>query len=219
MKPAAANSKSRVAKKPVEDEYEEDYEGESEESADGRKACPMCGEMIIATAAKCRFCGEVFDSRVASKGRRRGASKDYAGIWPRFVASFADGVLVLILASAIGFVVGMVVGGAIGGAGGNVQKHLETLRLIGNLIGLVTGWLYAALQESSEAQATPGKKMMGLRVTDLNGDRISFARATGRHFGKYLSLFTLFIGYIMAAFTTKKQALHDLMAGTVVVKN
>lgn len=78
-KPAAAKSKSRVAKKPVEDEYEEDYEDESEESEDGRKACPMCGEMIIATAAKCRFCGEVFDAKAGKLGgrsKRKGGKLD-----------------------------------------------------------------------------------------------------------------------------------------------
>jgi uncharacterized RDD family membrane protein YckC len=71
---------------------------------------------------------------------------------------------------------------------------------------------------SSEWQATVGKRVMSIVVTDLHGGRISFGRATGRHFAKYLSAFLLGIGFIMAAFTSKKQALHDIIAETVVVK-
>ena len=72
--------------------------------------------------------------------------------------------------------------------------------------------------ESSSLQATLGKMIFGMKVTDLNGNRISFARATGRHFAKYLSSMILFIGYIMAGFTERKQALHDMIAGTLVIR-
>jgi uncharacterized RDD family membrane protein YckC len=58
----------------------------------------------------------------------------------------------------------------------------------------------------------------GMKVTDENGNRITFARATGRYFGEYLSALTLFIGYMMAGWTERKQALHDLLAGTLVVR-
>jgi len=78
-------------------------------------------------------------------------------------------------------------------------------------------WLYWALLESSPWQATLGKRAMGLRVTDLQGRRISLARASGRFFGKFLSQF-LFLGFLLAGFTEKKQALHDLLAGCLVVK-
>jgi uncharacterized RDD family membrane protein YckC len=71
--------------------------------------------------------------------------------------------------------------------------------------------------ESSERQATFGKIALGIKVTDLNGDRISFAKASGRHFAKIISAIILLIGYIMAAFDSKKQALHDKMAGTLVL--
>jgi uncharacterized RDD family membrane protein YckC len=72
---------------------------------------------------------------------------------------------------------------------------------------------------SSDRQATVGKIAVGLKVTDLYGQRISFARATGRHFAKILSAMVLFIGYIMVAFTERKQGLHDILAGTLVVKS
>jgi uncharacterized RDD family membrane protein YckC len=83
------------------------------------------------------------------------------------------------------------------------------------LIGLAAGWLYYALLESSARQATLGKRAVGIVVSDLNGRRVSFGRATGRFFGKTVSSI-LMAGYIMAAFTEKKQGLHDMMAGTVV---
>ncbi len=80
------------------------------------------------------------------------------------------------------------------------------------------GWLYEAILTSSSWQATVGKKILGLKVTDEMGNRISFARATGRHFAKIISVMTCFIGFIMAAFTARKRALHDMIAGTLVVR-
>src|SRR2546428_774442 len=66
--------------------------------------------------------------------------------------------------------------------------------------------------------ATVGKMVFGLKVTNLEGHRISFARATGRHFAKLISAMILLIGYIMAGFSERKQALHDMIAGTLVVR-
>jgi uncharacterized RDD family membrane protein YckC len=84
---------------------------------------------------------------------------------------------------------------------------------------LVLTWLYHALMESSEWQATLGKKALGLVVTDLAGQRVSFGRSTGRHFGKIITnMVPLLIGYIMAGFTAKKQALHDMLAGCLVLR-
>lgn len=80
-----------------------------------------------------------------------------------------------------------------------------------------SGWLYFALQESSKWQGTVGKRALGLKVVDLEGRRISFGRATGRYFGKFLSSL-LYIGYLMIFWTKKKQALHDMIASTLVVR-
>ena len=87
-------------------------------------------------------------------------------------------------------------------------------------VGIVAGWwLYFALQESSAAQATVGKRALGIRVTDLNGSRLTFGKATGRFFGKAVTgLIPFGIGWIMAGFTERKQALHDMIAGTLVVR-
>ena len=78
--------------------------------------------------------------------------------------------------------------------------------------------LYFALQESSPAQATIGKRLFGLVVTDLQGRRIGFLRAAVRNLSKYLSGWLLFLGFVMAAFTQRRQALHDLIAQCLVVR-
>lgn len=141
---------------------------------------------------------------------------NYADFWIRFVASFIDGIIVNVLGSIIGFMIGLIVGISAGGRGDS--GVVVTAQTLGFLAGVIITWLYQAFLESSSRQATLGKQAMGIVVTDLNGDRISFGRATARSFSKYLSAIILLIGYIMAAFTERKQALHDLIAGTLVVK-
>jgi uncharacterized RDD family membrane protein YckC len=85
-----------------------------------------------------------------------------------------------------------------------------------NILTIAAAWLYYALMESSKRQATFGKARLGLVVTDLDGGRISFWRATGRYAAKWLSILTLFTGFFMAAFTERHQALHDMVAGCIV---
>jgi uncharacterized RDD family membrane protein YckC len=72
--------------------------------------------------------------------------------------------------------------------------------------------------ESSRYQASLGKMALGIVVTDLSGQRISFGRATGRHFAKIISKITIYIGYMMAGWTQQKQALHDMIAGCLVIR-
>src|SRR6266480_1886396 len=86
-------------------------------------------------------------------------------------------------------------------------------------VSLLLTWLYHAVLESSEWQATVGKRVLGLVVTDMAGQRVSFGRSTGRHFGKIITnLVPVLIGYLMAGFTEKKQALHDMIAGCLVLR-
>jgi uncharacterized RDD family membrane protein YckC len=73
--------------------------------------------------------------------------------------------------------------------------------------------------ESSSRQATVGKIALGIEVTDLEGNRLSFGRALGRNLAKIISALILYIGFIMAAFTKRKQALHDMIASALVVKH
>lgn len=123
----------------------------------------------------------------------------YAGFWKRVVALFADSVILIILSIPVALV-----------------SLVESLMLISYIFSVLLYWLYFSLFESSRWMASPGKKLLGIKVTDLSGNRISFGRATGRYFAKFFSAIILFIGYLMAAFTSKKQALHDLIADTLV---
>lgn len=132
----------------------------------------------------------------------------YAGFWNRFAASWLDGIIATIAGSIITVIVVMLYSAGGGGSEGGA--------VIGFFISSIFGWLYFAILESSAKQATLGKMAVGVVVTDLNGNRLTFGKATARYFAKYLSIMTLLIGYIMAAFTEKKQALHDLVAGTLV---
>ncbi|MGG0308351.1 RDD family protein [Priestia megaterium] len=87
-----------------------------------------------------------------------------------------------------------------------------------NLIIMVVGFLYFALTESSQWQATVGKKAVGLIVTDMNGNRLTFGRASARYWSKVVSGLSCYVGFIMAGFTDKKQGLHDMIAGCLVLK-
>jgi len=94
---------------------------------------------------------------------------------------------------------------------------LNLIPFVGRLLVLIGGWLYFAFMESSVAQASFGKQVMGIKVTDNAGNRIGFGRATGRYWGKLVSSLILCIGYMLAGWTVRKQALHDLMAECCVV--
>lgn len=130
---------------------------------------------------------------------------EYAGFWLRLVAYLIDWFLVEVAVWAITLAIA-------GGAG--EQAFAEMAAIVGLLVGL----LYWAGMESSAKQATLGKLAVGIRVTDLEGRRISFLRALGRTLAKLLSSIILMIGYLMAGWTQRKQALHDMIAGTLVVR-
>ncbi|GFP75491.1 RDD family protein [Clostridium fungisolvens] len=98
----------------------------------------------------------------------------------------------------------------------SIPSYLISM-LIGPIFSVLLYWLYFAVMESSPKMATIGKQALGIVVTDLNGNRISFGKATGRYFGKIISSLVLCFGYFMALWTERKQALHDMMAGTLVL--
>lgn len=136
----------------------------------------------------------------------------YGGFWLRFFALFIDTFIVLILQFAVGFAVGIVMEAS----GSTVDETMAAV--VGFAVGSLVNWIYFAGGESGYSQATIGKRAMGLMVTDLNGERITFGRASGRYFSKILSGLFFGIGYLMVAFSEKKQGLHDMMAGTLVVR-
>jgi uncharacterized RDD family membrane protein YckC len=142
-----------------------------------------------------------------------GGYTGYGSFWARFGAAFLDGLIV----GAINFGIGMAIGILLAVAKIDPNEN-PAVALLLNLIGLVISLSYNAGFISSASQATPGKMALGLKVTDLNGQRISLGRAIGRELGKILSGLILLIGYLMQPFTAKKQALHDMIAGTLVLK-
>lgn len=141
----------------------------------------------------------------------------HAGFWRRVAAYLIDTLILMPVFLVLEFVFVMPV--MLQAAHGNPhpQPSFAMLPVIWVLF-IVLPWLYFALCESSRWQATPGKLALGLRVTDLCGRRVGFGRATGRFFGKVISGLIFDIGYMMAGWTVRKQALHDLMADCCVVR-
>ncbi len=137
-------------------------------------------------------------------------SVKYAGFWKRFVAATVDTLII--------FLIGLIPTIVIVYIGVTAGYSQDSMNLAGLTMWAIIGCIYYANMESSSKQATVGKTAMGIIVTDMDGKRISFGKAAGRYFGKYISGAILMIGYIMAAFTPKKQALHDIMVGCLVVK-
>jgi len=155
----------------------------------------------------------------------------YAGFWLRFggliidsiVISFAQSILFFSMLGTMGLKAIMEMQNQDMEDLSDEDKMMLFAGMLGTLVtfimaACVVQWLYFAIMESSSKQGTLGKMAVGIKVTDQAGNRISFLRATGRHFGKIISGMILCVGYLMAAFTEKKQALHDLMAGCLVVK-
>lgn len=139
----------------------------------------------------------------------------YAGFWKRFAAAIIDGIILAVAAFPIN---------VLGNSFSSTPEPSEEVLILAIVVGFISGcmhivinWLYYACMESSQFQGTLGKLALGIKVTDYHGNRISFGRATGRHFAKILSSCILMIGFLMAAFTEKKQALHDMIAGCLVV--
>ena len=159
------------------------------------------------------------------------AESKYAGFWLRFVAYIIDYIILYVIN---GFViipilaaVGISIGAASEGFDFNTMSEGDIIAMgtaimgaifAGGILTLIISILYYAIMEASKYQATVGKIALGLKVTDMNGKKLDIGKAALRQIGKILSGIILLIGYIMAGFTEKKQALHDMIAGTLVVK-
>jgi uncharacterized RDD family membrane protein YckC len=220
---------------------------DSPRMTNGAVYCNRCGTQNSALAKFCANCGTPFSAdiqqQVASAAPPEittppqsppwqpqatwpppigyGASVSgvqYAGFWIRFVAFVIDAILVAIVVLPFSLIISVMIrisGSAVAMPGIGIDLVTVIVRLA---LSSFANWIYEAALESSSKQATVGKMVLGLKVTDLEGRRISFLRATGRHFAKILSAMIFLIGYIMAGFTLRKQALHDIIAGTFVVR-
>jgi len=149
---------------------------------------------------------------------------DHGGFFLRLAAYLIDGVLVSVVIWILAFIL---IGSSFMTMAVDVENDQvseeQMMALAGSMgllavISIVITWLYFAIMESSKNQATVGKMVLGLKVTNLNGDPIGFGQATGRYFGKIISALIMYIGFIMIAFTEKKQGLHDMIAATLVLK-
>ncbi len=195
------------------------------------EVCASCGNTCLPDGRFCLFCGDLLTESSLEAVRRAQAAKaypnsvpstpdtiEYAGFWLRVWAGLinvcleAAGALVLTL--AIDFALRR--SGRLLGISPFVSKVATGMAFI--VILAVGSWLYCAFAESSSCRATVGKRLLGLQVVTSEGDKISFGQATVRHLMKFLSLFCLTIGFMMSAWTKRRQALHDMPCDCLVIR-
>ena len=208
--------------------------------------CSKCGSTIAETVMFCPVCGQSQAAGYAPVQppllQPTGPAEvtphwqpmpvvAYAGFWLRFVAHILDGLIIGLPVTIVAMII--VLSSGFGGFIRNLPNAPDPDEAINNAVGaaffvgiglivlviFLGSWLYYALFESSSWQATPGKKVLNIFVTDINGAPPSFGRATGRYFAKFVTqLIPLGIGYMLAGLTERKQALHDMIASTLVLR-
>jgi uncharacterized RDD family membrane protein YckC len=133
-----------------------------------------------------------------------GGALAYGGFWARFAALIIDNAILTIVAMVLIIAASL------------VDESLAALASFAYFIGAL---LYWPLMEASARQATLGKQLLGLQVTDGAGERLSFVRSLLRNIAKIISAIPLYIGFLLAAFTSRKQALHDIITNCMVVRS
>ncbi len=198
--------------------------------------CPKCGKETDASGKFCQWCGADIDSvaaqaPVAVPEEEEGPEVGiYAGLGRRFIACIVDVILVILLGlvTVAGFGLFRGLQNLYFYAVQHVPADQLTLEgttgaLVASIIAaygimlVIVPWLYFAGFESARSQATPGKVLMRLVVTDMDGQKPTFARTTLRFFSKFISVLIIFIGFLMIGFTQKHQGLHDKIAGCLVL--
>jgi uncharacterized RDD family membrane protein YckC len=202
--------------------------------------CPKCGKETDASGKFCQWCGSDIES-IAPKAvmktepdeedeEETSMTGNYAGLGRRFFAFIIDAIILFIFITVAATFFNLVQGiryfyyivfqrapiSALTEAGTTDAAVTPIIAALGVLF-IIIPWLYFAGFECSRGQATPGKTLLRMVVTDRNGNRISFARATLRHFFKFISALIIFIGFIMIGLTRKRQGLHDRIAGCLVL--
>lgn len=176
-------------------------------------SCPRCGHPLASDARICHVCGFLTAGADLPIAEQQLADSP-AGFWMRAAASALDSLALFILLFGVIFVTAL-----LGAMVGLDRERLTVLATAAYyLIGIPISVAYFVLQESSPRQATWGKRVLGLYVQTEEGTTLTRGRAIGRYCGKFLSGFTLGIGYLIAAFTPRKQALHDLIVRSVVLR-
>jgi uncharacterized RDD family membrane protein YckC len=195
---------------------------------EGNRFCQACGHEIGAPVVSVASAPENTPTIPVGLSAPAVSSQTYGSFGARFAAYVIDG-LIIGVPSFVALIAALIFFGGFGALIHQAQPDPNVVRAwmfaifplfgLGMLLVLVLHWLYFAGMESSARQATIGKSLMSLQVADTAGQRLSFGHASGRFAAKLVSgLIPFMIGYIMAAFTAKKQALHDLIAGTLVMK-
>lgn len=193
--------------------------------------CSKCGAVMADGAVFCAACGQAFSTAVAVARPMNvqvasAPRVEYGGFWLRFLAYVIDGAVITIGVCVVAIPLFFLTG--LGAFLSEIHPEedwnengvwvLIAVFLVFGAASLVVTWLYHAWMESSEWQATVGKKALDLVVTDMEGRRVSFWRATGRHFAKIVSNMIYPFGHVLAGFTEKKQALHDMIAGCLILR-
>jgi uncharacterized RDD family membrane protein YckC len=201
--------------------------------------CPKCGKETDASGKFCQWCGSdieavapraVMKTEPEEEEEETSLTGNYAGLGRRFFAFIIDAIILLIFIAVAATFFNLVQGikyfyyiavqrapiYALTEAGTTDAAINPIIASLGVLF-IIIPWLYFAGFECSRGQATPGKTLLGIVVTDREGNRISFARATLRHIAKFISTVIIFIGFIMIGLTRKHQGLHDRIAGCLVL--
>jgi uncharacterized RDD family membrane protein YckC len=205
--------------------------------------CPKCGRETEQSGKYCQWCGtelKAAQPRLILRRKSGNISTDnFAGLGGRFLAAIIDLLFIIFIdlivigvfttiawffsrPSPVSETVIMLM---------QYYRHIPRTDAYGNVVNaivptqllivlgillIIVPWFYFAYLESSRNQATLGKLALRIAVTDLQGNRITFARATLRFFAKIVSVITLFVGFIIIAFTRYKQGLHDMIAGCLM---
>ena len=181
--------------------------------------CSRCGTWVADDTATCTLCGRVLQGdgspsapvpAPAPSHAAVVALVTYGGFWRRFVAVVLDSIILFFPAATVRVLLGL-------SATGMFDRD-SPASWVAALFEFTFDGIYATWLLSSSARGTLGMQLMDLHVTDLSGDRISVGRAAGRYFAQITSILTFGIGYLIQLFTPRRQALHDLVSGTVVVR-
>ena len=179
--------------------------------------CNVCGFNSASDAQFCQRCGAGLGPSLPPTSFASVAAPHYGGFWIRVVASVLDFVLMFIAFIPVRILLGSMVTIAAMNALLPMHEFFVLRRAIRIAVAIAFNFIYRTAMESSRFQATFGKLAVGLKITDEHGNPISFSRAIGRYSAKWLSLLALGLGYAMAGFDGQKQALHDRIAGTLVM--
>jgi uncharacterized RDD family membrane protein YckC len=199
--------------------------------------CPKCGKETDASGKFCQWCGADIESLPTAKPVIAAAEEEegpeigvYAGLGRRLIAFVVDTILILLigivvvtffnLANGIKYAYYIAVQHAPVSElteSGTLDAAITPIIAAFGMLVIIIPWLYYASFESSRSQATPGKLLMRIVVTDLEGNKPTFARVTLRHFAKFISALIIFIGFLMIGFTKRKQGLHDKISGCLVL--